>query len=142
MGDTVRLRAAWLAIATACTSNSGARSIAEQNTEAADSGESSEQAGVPVQVSLVSRTDLAVTAAGPGQTNALEQQKVRAPFRGTLTDLLVQDGDRVRARQVLGHVLAIETEAAVNGAQMMLRAAHTPQERQDAGRALPTARRR
>jgi RND family efflux transporter MFP subunit len=137
----VRLRAAWLALATACSSNSGARSVAEQNTETADGGgESSEQAGVPVQVSLVTRTDLAVTAAGPGQTNALEQQKVRAPFRGTLTDLLVQDGDKVRDRQVLGHVLAIETEAALNGAQMMLRAAHTPQEREDAERALQIAR--
>ncbi len=130
-----------LVVATACTSSSGARSTAEQNTEGADGGDSSEQAGVPVQVSPVTRTDLAVSAAGPGQTNALEQQKVRAPFRGTLTDLLVQDGDKVRDRQVLGHVLAIETEAALIGAQTMLKAANTPQDRQDAERALQIARR-
>ena len=96
-------------------------------------------AGTPVSVSAVRRATLAVRVTGPGSTVALNLQTVRAPFAGTLSDLRVQDGDRVAAGQVLGHVLARESAAALEGARAMAREARTPAEREDAARALELA---
>ncbi len=75
----------------------------------------------------------------PGKTTALAQQKVRAPFAGTLTELNVADGDPVKRGQTLGTIVARESEAAVSGAREMLREASTPAERSDAERALALA---
>ena len=96
-------------------------------------------AGTPVSVAVVRRATLAVRVTGPGSTVALDLQKVRAPFAGTLSDLPVQDGDRVAAGQLLGHVLSRESAAALEGARAMAREARTPAEREDAARALALA---
>jgi RND family efflux transporter MFP subunit len=78
---------------------------------------------------------------GPGRTDALEQQKVRAPFKGILSELRVADGDRVSDGQVIVILTSQESEAALTGARAMLRSAETPQQRADAERALQLARR-
>lgn len=95
----------------------------------------------PVTVAPVRRQTLSVRVSGPGTTAALQVQVIRAPFAGTLTDLLVQDGDRVAAGQVVGHLMSRDSIAALEGARSMLRSAHTPQERSDAERALAIAER-
>ncbi|HEX9049868.1 MAG TPA: HlyD family efflux transporter periplasmic adaptor subunit [Anaeromyxobacter sp.] len=95
----------------------------------------------PVTVAPVRRQTLSVRVSGPGATAALQVQAIRAPFAGTLTDLLVQDGDRVAAGQVLGHLASRDSVAALEGARSMLRSARTPQERSDAERALTIAER-
>jgi multidrug efflux pump subunit AcrA (membrane-fusion protein) len=95
--------------------------------------------GVPVRVAVVARADLAQTVSGPGRVVALAQQKVRAPFTGTLTELSVADGDTVRKGQTVGVIVSRETEAALSGAREMLREARTPAERSDAERALALA---
>lgn len=97
-------------------------------------------AGTPVTAVAVRRAALRVEVSGPGSTVALELQQLRAPFAGTLRDLLVQDGDRIRAGQVLGHVLSRESAAAEEGARAMAREARTPGEREEAARALALAR--
>lgn len=97
--------------------------------------------GTPVKVAPVVRATLTLTVSGPGHTDALEQQKVRAPFKAILRQLRVQDGDHVRDGQVLAVLASQESEAALIGARAMLRAAHTPQQRDDARRALQLARR-
>jgi multidrug efflux pump subunit AcrA (membrane-fusion protein) len=94
-----------------------------------------------VTVAAVRRRTLAVQVSGPGVTTAIQVEVVRAPFAGTLTDLLVQDGDRVVAGQVIGHVLSRESAAALEGARAMMRSATTPQARSDAERALEIAER-
>jgi multidrug efflux pump subunit AcrA (membrane-fusion protein) len=96
-------------------------------------------AGVPVRVAAVARADLARTVSGPGHVVALAQQKVRAPFTGTLTELKVADGDTVRKGQLVGVIVSRETEAALSGAREMLREARTPAERSDAERAQALA---
>jgi multidrug efflux pump subunit AcrA (membrane-fusion protein) len=70
---------------------------------------------------------------------ALVQQKVRAPFPGTLLELLVTDGDPVRRDQVVGRIVSRESEAALNGARQMKAEARTPMEKEDAERALALA---
>src|SRR5262249_29835764 len=93
----------------------------------------------PVRVAPVEKANLVVVVSGPGKTVALSQQKVRAPFAGTLTELLVTDGDAVRRGQAIGSMVARESEAALSGARQMQREASTPQARADADRALAMA---
>ena len=100
-----------------------------------------EAVAVPVRVAPVARRALSRVVSAPGQTNALAQQKVRAPFAGTLVELTVTDGDSVRRGQVVGAIVARETAASVDGAQEMERSARTPEEKADAERALALAER-
>jgi multidrug efflux pump subunit AcrA (membrane-fusion protein) len=93
----------------------------------------------PVKVVPAERTTLSVFVSGPGKTAALAQQKVRAPFAGTLVALTVSEGDSVRHGQTVGSVLARESEAALSGAREMLRQASTDDERKDAQRAVALA---
>ena len=105
-------------------------------TAAADAG-----GGTPVKVARVARATLTLTVSGPGHTDALEQQKVRAPFKGILRELRVADGDRVRDRQVIAVLISQESEAALIGAKVMLRSAQTVLQRADAERAMTLAQR-
>jgi len=97
-------------------------------------------AGTPVAVAPVVSRDMVRTISAPGQTAALSQQKVRAPFTGTLAELSVTDGDRVRRGQNLGALVSRDSEAALAGAREMVREARTAAETRDAGRALELAR--
>jgi multidrug efflux pump subunit AcrA (membrane-fusion protein) len=102
--------------------------------------ESEPGAGTPVRVVKVARATVAQIVSAPGHTLALVQQKVRAPFGGTLVELLVTDGDVVQSGQKLGAAISRDSEAALAGAEQMLREAHTPSEQQDAERALALAK--
>lgn len=107
--------------------------------EDSSASEATPSAPTPVRIAAVSRTDLPVFVSGPGKTTALNQQKIRAPFAGTLTELSVSDGDPVRRGQRLGSIVARDTEAALSGAREMLRDARNDAERRDAERALALA---
>jgi multidrug efflux pump subunit AcrA (membrane-fusion protein) len=100
----------------------------------------SEGAGAtPVHAVGVARATLPHLVTGPGRTVALVQQKVRAPFTGTLRELLVTDGDPVRRDQVVGRIVSRESEAALSGARQMRAEASTPREKEDAERAVALA---
>ena len=81
------------------------------------------------------------TVNAPGHTVALVQQKVRAPFAGTLVKLSVIDGDRVRRGESVGTIVSRDSEAALAGAREMEREAKTPAEQNDAKRAIALAER-
>jgi RND family efflux transporter MFP subunit len=95
----------------------------------------------PVKVGRVTTVDLPRTVRATGHTQALEQQKVRAPFRGKLLTLRVADGQRVKDNEVVATVVSIDSEAALAGANAMVNAAQNPQEKKDAERALELAKR-
>lgn len=119
-----------------------ATALACSRSEEKDSpgkGEATPSAPTPVRVAPLQVATLQVFVSGPGKTVALSQQKVRAPFAGTLTELKVSDGDPVRRGQTLGWLVARESEAALSGARSMVREALTPRERTDADRALSLA---
>jgi len=102
---------------------------------------STESASVPVRVEPVTRAPLSRVVSAPGQTNALTQDKVRAPFAGTLVELTVTDGDSVRKGQTVGAIVSRDTDAALSGAREMERSARTPEEKADAERAVALAQR-
>jgi len=137
MGPAVKTRriAAVLLLAAAC--RGGSESKAKEAPDPSSQGTPS--APTPVLVAAVTHATLPLTVSAPGRTAALTQQKLRAPFTGTLTELKVVDGDPVSRGQVLGTIVARESEAALSGAREMLRQAATPAEKSDAERALALA---
>lgn len=96
-------------------------------------------ANVPVRAQAVMLANFTETVQCPGKTSALAQQKLRTPFAGTLSELRVTDGDEVKRGEVLGAVVARDSEAALAGAREMEREASTPRERSDAARAVALA---
>jgi multidrug efflux pump subunit AcrA (membrane-fusion protein) len=109
--------------------------------ETAPASGASPAIAIPVRVAPVTRATLWEVVSAPGRTAALAQQKVRAPFAGTLTELSVGDGDRVRRGDPLGTIVSRDSEAALAGARQMEREAKTDAEKQDAARAVALAER-
>ncbi len=97
--------------------------------------------GTPVQMARVQQRNLRTMVTAPGRTAALIEERVRAPFVGTLTSLTVTVGDRVHEGQEIGTLVAQNSEAALRGAQAMMQSARTPAERADAERAVVLAER-
>ncbi|MGH7626939.1 MAG: efflux RND transporter periplasmic adaptor subunit [Gemmatimonadaceae bacterium] len=120
----------------ACSGQTGG---AKTESGAAAETDSTAEA-TPVRVATAVRGNMARIVAGPGRTDALDVQKVRAPFTGTLEALHVSIGDHVRGGQLLGTVVAQASQAALAGAEAMSRAAATPAQRSDAARALELAK--
>lgn len=114
---------------------SAASGSATNDTTAADS-----LSATPVHMTVVERGNIAITVSGPGRTDALDLQKIRAPFTGVLTLLRIAVGDRVGAGQVVAAAVNQPSQAALIGAEAMLRSASTPAQRSDAERALVLAR--
>ena len=132
---TVHAAVAIIVVATISACSRGAGATAD-STSSADGA----AAATPVHMATVSVGNIDITVSGPGQTNALDLQKIRAPFTGTLTSLRAVVGERVGAGQVIGSIVSQPSQAAVTGAQAMLSAASTPTERSDAARAVTLAR--
>jgi multidrug efflux pump subunit AcrA (membrane-fusion protein) len=148
MGNSVKYFAAWEAkgllilLALAACSRGQAAADSSSAHSAADTlgaGDSS-AAATPVHMAQVTHGTLAVTVSGPGRTDALDVQKVRAPFAGTIESLRVVIGDRVQDGETIGAMVSQTSQAALNGAQVMLREARTPAQRSDAERALQLAK--
>jgi multidrug efflux pump subunit AcrA (membrane-fusion protein) len=98
-------------------------------------------AAVPVGTARPSLGNVTELVTGPGRTSALKQDKIRAPFTGTLTELAVTDGDAVAHGQRVGTIVSRDSEAALAGAREMAREARTEAEKRDAERALSLAER-
>ncbi len=115
------------------------RSDEKDSSGKGEKGEATPSAPTPVRVAPVQTATLQLFVSGPGKTVALAQQKLRTPFAGTLTELKVSDGDPVHRGEILGWMVARESEAALSGAREMVREAANPRERADAERALALA---
>ena len=138
----MKFRAMLLVAALAVFAAATACHKTEKEAEGSAKGEAAApDAPSPVRVAPIARRSMSELVSGPGHTAALMQQKVRAPFAGTLLELRVTDGDVVRRGQPVGTVVSRESDAALSGAREMLREAHTPAERTDAERAVALAER-
>jgi RND family efflux transporter MFP subunit len=129
-----------LAAFSACSRESSAASAGDTGAAKNDTAAVDSLAATPVHMTVVERGNIAITVTGPGRTDALDLQKIRAPFTGVLTLLRIAVGDRVGANQVLAAIVNQPSQAALMGAEAMLRSASTPAQRSDAERALVLAR--
>ncbi len=127
--------AAVLAFSAGC----GRGAAAKEDAGEPKASETPVAVAIPVRIAAVERATLADEVVAPGKTAALVQEKVRAPFPGTLTELSVVDGDRVRRGQTVGFVVSRDSEAALAGAREMERQASTDAEKSDAARAVALA---
>lgn len=137
VGATIVAMAITTTAIVACSRGNGAPA---DSTGSAAGAADSANAAIPVHMASVERGNIAITVTGPGQTSALDLQKIRAPFTGTLTSLNIVVGQHVGSGQVIGAVVSQPSEAAMRGAQSMLNSAATPNQRSDAERALVLAR--
>jgi multidrug efflux pump subunit AcrA (membrane-fusion protein) len=74
-----------------------------------------------------------------GMTDALRKVRIFSPIAGTIVSMRVQEGQPVRAGDLLAVVQSREARAAIAGAQALQRGAKTDAERNEAGRALALA---
>ncbi len=123
-----------LAAFSACSSGS------DSPASSPDGNPDSLNAATPVHMATVVVGSIAITASGPGRTDALDLQKIRAPYTGVLTLLRVAVGDRVGGGEVVASMVNQQSQAALIGAEAMLGSASTPTQRSDAERALTLAR--
>ena len=96
-------------------------------------------AATPVTMGRITTRTLDITVSGPGVVDVGEDVRVRAPFNGVITGISVNLGDRVRAGQSVGTIIAENSDAALRGARAMALSARTPDERAAAARALQVA---
>ena len=137
MGDAVRgRRLALVVLSAAVAAGCGGRGDEGEEKRAAKPGPPT-----PVRVASAERATLSKILSAPGKVAAMSQAKIRAPFAGTLVELRVTDGDRVRRGETVGAVVARDSEAALAGAREMQREAKSDAERRDADRAVELARR-
>ena len=129
-----------LAAFSACSRGNDPPSAGTSGSAANDATAADSLAATPVHMTVVERGNIAITVTGPGRTDALDLQKIRAPFTGILTLLRIAVGDRVGANQVVAAVVNQPSQAALIGAEAMLRSASTPAQRSDAERALLLAK--
>ncbi|MEO9227319.1 MAG: HlyD family efflux transporter periplasmic adaptor subunit [Gemmatimonadaceae bacterium] len=130
-----------LSVVSACSRGAGATAdTAAASASSANGTADSAMAATPVHMAVVTRGNIAIMVSGPGRTDALDLQKIRAPFAGTLTSLQAVVGEHVGTGQVIGSIVSQPSQAAVTGAQSMLGNATTPAEKSDAERALMLAR--
>jgi HlyD family secretion protein len=95
---------------------------------------------VPVRVELVRHEAIEVDVTATGRTEALRQDRIRAPFTSRLVARSVTDGDRVGKDQTIAVVVSKDSAAALAGAQQMLAEAHGDADMADAKRAVELAR--
>jgi RND family efflux transporter MFP subunit len=138
----IRMASAALGLAafSACSRGNDPASAGSGDSATNDSTAADSMAATPVHMAVVERGNIAIAVTGPGRTDALDLQKVRAPFTGILTLLHIAVGDRVGANQVVAAMVNQPSQAALIGAEAMLGSASTPAQRSDAERALQLAK--
>ena len=127
-------RLAFLAAFAAFVLLAGCNRPREESTE-----ESASNARVPVSVQGLVRSTIVSTVSAPGRTEALRREKVVSPVTGRIVSLKVLEGSFVRAGDVLVTLRTREAQAALEGAEALLRTASTEAQRAEAARARTLA---
>jgi RND family efflux transporter MFP subunit len=140
MATRIALIALAVASITGCSKTSEGGSDAKDTPSANDSASTDSLAATPVHMAVIQRGNIAITVSGPGRTDALEFQNIRAPFTGILTSVRNNVGDHVGSGQIVASIVNQPSQAALIGAQQMLSSASTAAQRSDAERALLLAR--
>ncbi len=95
---------------------------------------------VAVRSAVVTVGNAAQSVAATGHTEALRREKITSPVAGIITSLDLLEGSPVRTGQVLLTILPKESQAAIAGAEALVRSARTEQQKAEANRALSIAR--
>lgn len=109
--------------------------------EPSDEAQSNRVAAVvPVQVSTIRQGDIGLTIDVVGHTEALRRETVLSPVAGTVGAFKAFEGTAVQAGELLVVIQTRESQAALAGAEVLLDAARTPEQRNEAERAVELAK--
>ena len=126
----------WLVIALAVGLNACSRKSGSGDEEESANAKPT----VAVKAIPLHRGDMANVVTATGKVDALRKQKLFAPVAGRVTSVKVLEGTSVRSGDVLAILQTKESQAAIAGAEALVRAAKTPVQQEEAQRALDLAR--
>jgi RND family efflux transporter MFP subunit len=106
------------------------------SSRSAEEGNSSIRPIVAVKVALIKLADIPVKLTALGRTNALREEKVFSPITGKILSLKVIENVRVHRGDVIATIRTKESQAAIDGAEVLIRSASTDQRKSAAERAL------
>jgi multidrug efflux pump subunit AcrA (membrane-fusion protein) len=104
-----------------------------------EGGSEHAKATVAVKSMPVRRGDMEVFVRATGRVDALRKQKLFSPVAGKITSLVAFEGVSVRLGDVLAVVQTKESQAAIVGAESLLRSAKTDEQKAEARLALEIA---
>jgi membrane fusion protein, multidrug efflux system len=96
-------------------------------------------ARVPVKISQLTKNNIESVVSAVGTTDALRKEKIFSPVSGRVTALRVLEGSSVHTGDVMLILRTKEAQAAIEGAEALIRIASTDEEKQKAQRALALA---
>ncbi len=105
-----------------------------------DESASSVKAVVAVKIAKIVEGDAILSVTAFGKTDAFRKEKVYAPIAGRITALKMLEGTQVKSGDVLAVIRTKESQAAIIGAEAMIRSATNAQQKEDAEKALALAK--
>jgi membrane fusion protein (multidrug efflux system) len=109
--------------------------------EQSEEGQANQTAAVvPVEVALVRTGDISVFIEAVGLTEALRKETVLSPLAGTVVGLKALEGTVIRSGDTLAVIQTKESQSMLAGAQALLAAAITPEQKKEAERAHELAK--
>jgi multidrug efflux pump subunit AcrA (membrane-fusion protein) len=101
--------------------------------------EGAASAVVQVKILPLRQGDLETSVSATGKTDVIRRQKALAPIGGTVVSLNALEGTTVKQGDILATIRPKETQAAIAGAEALLRGARNEAERREGERALQLA---
>jgi multidrug efflux pump subunit AcrA (membrane-fusion protein) len=107
---------------------------------AADDEANAAKATVAVKTISLHRGEMATLVESVGRVDALRKQKLFSPVAGKVTSLSVLEGTVVTAGEVLAVIQTKESQAAIAGAESLLRTAKSSEQKEEAQKSLDLAK--
>jgi membrane fusion protein, multidrug efflux system len=95
---------------------------------------------VKVRATSIKLGDMAETILANGQTEIVRKENLLSPIAGKISGLKVQEGSHVNAGDTLIVIMTRESESTLAGAEALAERAKTPEQKDEAKRALQLAR--
>ena len=104
-----------------------------------DTNEQQVKAVVPVKTDRVAEHDAELSVSALGRTDALRKEKLYSPIAGKIVAMKVYEGTEVKRGDIVAVIQSKESNAAIMGAEGMLKSAITPEGKDEAGQVLKLA---
>ena len=105
-----------------------------------DEGGGHVKATVAVKATPLRRGDMDISIHASGRIDALRKQKLLSPVPGRVMSLTALEGAFVEAGETLAMIQTKESQAAITGAEALVRSAKSPEQKAEAQRALDLAK--
>jgi multidrug efflux pump subunit AcrA (membrane-fusion protein) len=98
------------------------------------------KATVAVKATQLLRGEMPTVIESVGKVDALRKQKLFSPVAGKVTSLTALEGATVTAGEVLAVIQTRESQAAISGAESLVRSATSPEQKAEAQKSLDLAK--